>query len=716
MYVSDAIDRIEDVSSDFAPQAGIPTLLPDNLSDPHEAQNGRRPPTRYDSFAQAPRHLKCRSQWKRQCRNVKPGAHPAATIDAVDPHNDIGLYPESATDPYKPTPATRARWRFFDLFVKRTQGDRRIFWDKNKRNSTTGLLGDWTTHRDRLRDADIGKHINGKDVFGVRAASKDAFCHFFDIDLDCHAGADKDIFLKMFHALLCEFYGENAFHVEVADHHAQGAHLRQVFDRARTIQQMLSEVRQRLLKLESQHPEITKLAIENGFKSFSKLEVFPNPSAGVRLPLCGGRTVLLDKPLARVFNKRCGRGVADVVAFMCWVDDPQRAYMSVEDVMSYVSQRLSPLTTLSKGKDTSQAEATPKSDEEEERSTYYSVSDLCLTPPKPPPDGVFELAQRQLYPSLAEIAVKGLVPVDRLRFNGEVPESSALATICVSLAMALWHEELFHLPENERHHKITNLLVDWVFANHNGVCSRLNTEDTKSHADVIKQVHNCVTSASRAEDHHGFFAEVRRKKAEGLYKHEISLVKLLSQGRQGEREEGSIYYSVSDSPDDSPLPVPVLDVLKPFKPKTRYKPFLKFATRFLNYLKAHDGVAPLSQETGFTLLAYPNPNQFTKYRDLLVKAGVIVLAQESVAHWRPNTYALTSQARALFGLASRAISAKTRRVKYSNDEVIAALTGYPGFNLSPPPDFDPQEPPIFAAQARPEEKMPIRSSSPAGFV
>ncbi len=687
MYISDAVGRILDNSPPFdsleVGEANLPSELltggtRDNLSESPETLNAGRNLLRYDSFAQAPRHLKCRSQWRRERRKVKPGARPAATIAAVDPRYDIGLYPDSATVPYQPTPMTLARWRYFDTFVKRTQGDRRIFWDKTKRNPRTGCLGDWTTHRDRLREGDIGKHLKGKDVFGVRAASKDALCHFFDIDIDCHVGADIEIFLKMFFALLREFHGANAFHVEVADLHAQGAHLRQVFNRARTVEQVLCEVRQRLLKLESQYPELTQQAIENGFKTFSKLEVFPNSSSGVRLPLCAGRTVLLDKPLARVFDKRCGREVADVVGFMSWVDDPHRDYMSVEDVMNYVSQRVSPLTTLSKVKDSSQVNVTLRNEEGEERgSTYYSVSDSLLSPPKPPPEGVYELAQRQLYPNLAEIAVKGLVPLDRLRVNGKVPESSALATICVSLATALWHEELFHLSEKERHLKITNLLVEWVFANHNGVCSRLNKDDIKGRGDVIKQIHNCVTSASRAEDHQGFFAEVRRKKAEGLYKHEISLLKLLSQGKEEGEERGAIYYSVSDSPDDSPLPDALLAVLASVKPKTRHKPFLQFATRVLNYLKAHDGVARLSQEKGFVLLGYTNANQFTKYRDLLVQAGLLVLAQESVAHHRANTYALTPKAREMFGLASKAITARVTRVRYYDDDVIAALMECP---------------------------------------
>jgi hypothetical protein len=394
----------------------------------------------------------------------------------------------------------------------------------------------------------------------------------------------------------------------------------------------------------------------------------------VRLPLCAGRTVLLDKPLRRVFNSRCQREVADVVGFMSWVDDPARAYMGGDGVMEYVSHRLTPITTLRTVKVTAPAKPEPEPPKREESGfTCCSVSDLSPSQPKRPPEGVFELAQRRLYPSLAQIAVKGLLPVDRLRVNGKVPESSALATICVSFAMALWHEELFDLPEKERHLKITNLLVDWVFANHNGVCSRLTKQDIKSHADVMKQVNNCVTSASRAEDHQGFFAEVRRKKAEGLYKREISLLKLLSQERQQGEERGSTYYSVSDSSDDSPLPDAVLAVLALVKPKTRYKRFLQFATRVLNRLKAHDGVARLSQEQGFVLLGYTNANQFTKYRDLLVKAELLLLAQESVAHCRANTYALTSKAREMFGLASKATPAKPMRVRYSDEDVIAAL-------------------------------------------
>ena len=94
-------------------------------------------------------------------------------------------------------------------------------------------------------------------------------------------------------------------------------------------------LRQALAELDLARPDLAELAQRNGMKPLAGAEVYPNSSNGVRLPLCEGRTVLIDKPLGLVRNRN-GRQVQDVEAYIGWILDENRQYMAKEEVLAYL--------------------------------------------------------------------------------------------------------------------------------------------------------------------------------------------------------------------------------------------------------------------------------------------------------------------------------------------------------------------------------------------
>jgi hypothetical protein len=67
------------------------------------------------------------------------------------------------------------------------------------------------------------------------------------------------------------------------------------------------------------HPELAFKAQAAGMKTLGELEIFPSKTNSVRLPLCAGQTMLLDKPLGLIFSKRRKRNVPNVAAYISWI-------------------------------------------------------------------------------------------------------------------------------------------------------------------------------------------------------------------------------------------------------------------------------------------------------------------------------------------------------------------------------------------------------------
>jgi hypothetical protein len=187
-----------------------------------------------------------------------------------------------------------------------------------------------------LEEWQLKKHLKGDEKYGVRGGE---WTRCGSIDHDLHEG-DPAIFLEQFRILLDEFHGKDGWHFQVADKNAGGVHLVQTFRRPVLLESYRDGLRKRLLALDQRHPDLAARARAAGMKTLGELEIFPDPQKGFRLPLCAGRTMLLDRPLELVYDKRLKREVQDVVGYVSWLSRDQKRYMPAEEVFQCVKQRL----------------------------------------------------------------------------------------------------------------------------------------------------------------------------------------------------------------------------------------------------------------------------------------------------------------------------------------------------------------------------------------
>lgn len=304
----------------------------------------------YCSWKQVPRHLKSRNQWKDEARAVGRGEKPAAIFqwrDHASQHSDVDLpggtelrfssrsftgesvhlFDEHQTRPYKPRPITTAHRIAWNLFGKNASKDGHLWWSESR--------SCWVTCSGRLVQSKVKQHIGGKETYGVFGGRQ---THFGLIDLDLHGG-DRSVFLDQFKVLLAEFHGKNGWHFQIENEDAKGVHLIQVFFNARWTDEYTRELREQLRLLDDKHPELAERAHRAGMKSIAQLEIYPDPHQGVRLPLCRGRTMLLDKPLGLIYDNRRKDYLPDVEKYIRWVYRPS-GYMPAQAVYDYIKERL----------------------------------------------------------------------------------------------------------------------------------------------------------------------------------------------------------------------------------------------------------------------------------------------------------------------------------------------------------------------------------------
>jgi hypothetical protein len=313
-----------------------------------------------------PADLKTRSAWRRKRRKVRKGAKPVArlTWDQILAQNadatvtntteqrvfarECGLYSFEQTAPYRGTARTLAVEIFWRYYVEDSSRQYHICWAK----------GQWNTCHGRLDEARLKSHLNGKERYGIRGGDS---TRFLAVDLDLHDG-DPDVFLNQLRVLIGEFHGKNGWHFQVADENAGGIHLIRCFRHDVRLEPLRKHFRKRLQELDQRHPELAVSARAAGMKTLGELEIFPDTQKGFRLPLCLGRTMLLDRPLPLVFNKRMGRDVQDVLGYITWLSRGQKTYMPADEVIQFVQQRLKPVApkpkaqrVIAKGADSNSA-------------------------------------------------------------------------------------------------------------------------------------------------------------------------------------------------------------------------------------------------------------------------------------------------------------------------------------------------------------------------
>jgi hypothetical protein len=325
-------------------------------------------PLNFFSWDEVPEDYTTASQWPRHGRKVREKQTPAARVvtpatfkkgerfvsearileddgDTITIITDeIPLYHESQTRPYTARDRTLDYFHYEDIFYTYCRKDRFIYWQETPPDDPPkGWEPGWRNHPSvrtldpnrRLSPADVRAHLNHTRLYGVVAG---AWTRFVMIDLDLHEG-DRGVFLDQLKLLLGRFWGHGGWHLEAKTDGIGGVHLIRAFpDRRRTADQV-SKLKARLIDVDRQHPELARRAVEAGMPSFADLEVYPQETGnGVRLPLGRGRTVLLDCPLGTVTHR--GKTLPDLHAYLRWMHDPNRTYMTADDVIEYVQTRL----------------------------------------------------------------------------------------------------------------------------------------------------------------------------------------------------------------------------------------------------------------------------------------------------------------------------------------------------------------------------------------
>ena len=193
-------------------------------------------------------------------------------------------------------------------------------WLSATGNATSGTQRRTLEHlcSGRLQPWQVTKHLSNDAIYGVWGGN---WTYFRAIDLDLHNG-NQDIFLEQLQVLLNEFHGQDRWHFQVSDENAGGVHLFQVLRDPVPVQEYRATLGHDSEKLDVKHPDLAAKAQAAGMKTLGELEVFPDPGHGFRLPLCKGRTMLLDKPLEKVYDKRLKKIVPDVIGYITWPSNP----------------------------------------------------------------------------------------------------------------------------------------------------------------------------------------------------------------------------------------------------------------------------------------------------------------------------------------------------------------------------------------------------------
>jgi hypothetical protein len=334
---------------------------------------------KFDSWRHVPRSLKTKGRWKRNGRQLRKNAEPAAVVhdprflehgedpgNALilerDAHNtlvtdyEVCLYSFEQTKEYRATDATRLLWEFCDIFLSNA---RRDYWVKREPlPDERGFDPDdaewgnskWSFMSPRecvtehavftsglLTESEVRRHLSYKQTIGV--CNSTGWTRWLNIDLD-YRGHHQDIFLEMAAVLLTRFNNDTWFPIIRADE-ISGVNLIRVFPKAVPLDDAINNLREELYSVDEEHPELAARAKAAGMKSFGSLELYPTRpdnlvepgcSNNCRLPLAHGRIAALD----RWIQPGKGKAAAPVKQLLHWLQDPDRKHMDPEEILETI--------------------------------------------------------------------------------------------------------------------------------------------------------------------------------------------------------------------------------------------------------------------------------------------------------------------------------------------------------------------------------------------
>ena len=314
----------------------------------------QKPIRTFDHWRQVPKTYATKTQWLKRGRKVKPNEKPTArwisTVEAApgdcgevwlnDPdlfllvETEIPLYHIDQTQPVNLAPRSIAYLGFEEIFYEPARKDRHILRNESWMTIKARPGADFFWAKCLLTRQLVRQHINGSKIIGVMSTDK---TRFVAIDHDFH-GNDRDVFLEQAAVLLDHLCAWGTWHYQVRLGEISGMHYILTFDDPMNLKKVIAVVRKRLVQLDKQHPDLAARAKAAGMPTFSKMEVFPQPNKGFRLPLCQGYQMLLDRPLPMVEVR--GRMVQDVVGYVNWLNDPARNYMPKQEILDLLRQNL----------------------------------------------------------------------------------------------------------------------------------------------------------------------------------------------------------------------------------------------------------------------------------------------------------------------------------------------------------------------------------------
>ena len=279
----------------------------------------------YRGWGYVPSGLKTRNQWDDEYRRVLSGTNSAGILiwpETVEVRDDDGnptgfedvrcrsvrLYRRDQTRAYEPTARDKAHRLFFDIFIRPCSRERYGWWNEDE--------GGWRCVWNALSKSQVRSHVHGTAIYGVYGGSQS---RFVAIDHDLHGG-DEEVFVEQLRILLNELGGRDGWHLQVADQNAGGVHLLKVVALT-DLTDLRASLRSTLQLLDRKYPEQAHKAQAAGMKPLGEVEIYPDPKQVFRLPLCRGRSMLLDHPLPLIENARAQNGlVQDVEGYMKWLE------------------------------------------------------------------------------------------------------------------------------------------------------------------------------------------------------------------------------------------------------------------------------------------------------------------------------------------------------------------------------------------------------------
>lgn len=200
----------------------------------------------------------------------------------------------------------------------------------------------WTHHHDWLSSGRIAQHLNSSKILGGFAGDEQKLVI---LDVDFHEPVlDMIPCLNALQAVLdevpvlMETLGAYGLHFQVKEKDVDGLHILFFMRKPLPSQEVEHICRNWISEIEVKHADVLdarrNVALVSDKQRIHLVDKFLSQSTGIRLPLCNGRMMLLDKALLPLPN-----GKADVEHYLEWATTKNPVSMPTPEVMSFVAGR-----------------------------------------------------------------------------------------------------------------------------------------------------------------------------------------------------------------------------------------------------------------------------------------------------------------------------------------------------------------------------------------